>query len=419
MKKIFIPLLLIASITQSCKKEAGNQNDSLETLIKNKDIKGLQAYKERQKFKLDSINQVLGNVDAGLEKLGVSSLETGFVKVQKLELSNFVRYVSLQGNVTTDQDITITPEFSGKLTLYVKQGQRVGQGQVIGRVSDGGLQDQLKQAQINVAAMQANLQQVKSNANLSKIAYEKQAALWKQKIGSEFQYLQAKTNYESAQKMILATQNQVSAAQKQADFVRTNLSKTAIVAPFSGVVDEIITQSGQIVAMAPATPILKLISLGTMRVEAKVPETYLKTVRQGSGVELFFPTLNLKTQSSIRLTANYIDPATRTFTVQIPVKNEGGIIKPNLLAEVKIQDYVNPSALQIPSQFMYEDAAKKQYVFVAQNINGDTAIAKKIYVNSGEKSENTVEISTGLKAGDFVILDGSKNLTDGQKIKIQ
>lgn len=418
MKKIILPLAILVGVV-SCKKDAQSTDAKLETLINNKDIKGLQAYKDRQKYKMDSLNQVMSQIDAGLNKLGASDIASGFVKVQKLELSNFIHNIEIQGNVTTDQDITITPQFNGLLTLYVKEGQNVGRGQVIGRVSDGGLQDQLKQAQINVAAVNATLQQVKSNANLAKITYEKQAALWKQKIGSEFQYLQAKTNYESAQKMVLATQNQVSAAQKQADYVKTNLGKTAIVAPFSGVVDKIITQSGQVVAMAPATPILKLISLGTMRVEVKIPETYLARVNRGTGVKIFFPTLNKTVNSSIKLIGNYIDPATRTFTAQIPVSNEGGIIKPNLLAQVQIQDYVNSSALQAPAQFIYEDAAKRKYVFIATNVNGDTATAKKIMVNIGEKSENAVEITSGLKAGDFIILDGSKNLTDGQKIKIQ
>lgn len=418
MKKIILPLAILVGVV-SCKKDAQSTDAKLETLINNKDIKGLQAYKDRQKYKMDSLNQVMSQIDAGLNKLGASDIASGFVKVQKLELSNFIHNIEIQGNVTTDQDITITPQFNGLLTLYVKEGQNVGRGQVIGRVSDGGLQDQLKQAQINVAAVNATLQQVKSNANLAKITYEKQAALWKQKIGSEFQYLQAKTNYESAQKMVLATQNQVSAAQKQADYVKTNLGKTAIVAPFSGVVDKVITQSGQVVAMAPATPILKLVSLGTMRVEVKIPETYLARVNRGTGVKIFFPTLNKTVNSSIKLIGNYIDPATRTFTAQIPVSNEGGIIKPNLLAQVQIQDYVNSSALQAPAQFIYEDAAKRKYVFIATNVNGDTATAKKIMVNIGEKSENAVEITSGLKAGDFIILDGSKNLTDGQKIKIQ
>lgn len=417
MKKILIPLIALGSFTVACKKESQTTDVSLETLIKNKDVKGLQAYKERQKFKLDSINQVMGNIDAGLSTLGVSDVAAGYVKVQKLAPSNFVHSIEIQGNVTTDQDIMVQPQFAGTLSLYVKKGQRVGRGQVIGRVADGGLRDQYLQAQNAVMAAKAQVGSAQANTNLARIAYEKQAALWKQKIGSEFQYLQAKALYEASQKSVSALQSQVAGAERAAAAVNANLAKTAIVAPFSGVIDDVITQNGQVVS--PATNIVKLISLGTMRVEANVPETYLAKVRQGTSVKIFLPTLNKTLNSTVRLVGNYIDPATRTFKIEVPISGEGGIVKPNLLAQVQIQDYVNPNSIQIPAQYIYEDAAKRKYVFVATNVRGADAVAKKVMVNVGEKSENSVEIASGLNAGDTVILDGSKNLTDGQKIKVQ
>ena len=417
MKKIFIPLIALSVVAVSCKKETEVKDERLETLIKNKDVKGLQQYKDRQKFKLDSLNQVMGQIDAGLNKLGVTDVASGFVQAKKLEISNFVHSIEIQGNVTTDQDVMVQPQFAGTLSLYVKRGQNVGRGEVIGRVADGGLRDQYQQALISVSTIKAQLLAAQSNANLARIAYEKQSALWKQKIGSEFQYLQAKTNYEAAQKNISGLQSQVAATQKAADAVKANLAKTAIVAPFSGVIDDVITENGQVVS--PGTNIVKLISLGTMRVEAKVPETYLASVRRGTPVKIFLPTLNKTLNSSVRLVGNYIDPATRTFVIEIPISSEGGVVKPNLLAQVHIQDYVNPNAIQVPAQYVYEDAAKRKYVFIATNVNGQNAVAKKVVVNVGEKSENELEITTGLNAGDVIILDGSKNLTDGQKIKIQ
>lgn len=416
MKKIFLPLALILSLA-ACKKEGATQDKTLEALIKTKDVKGLQAYKDHQKAKLDSLNNIMSQVDQSLTSLGVSQT-TGYVSVIKLQPSVFSHNVEIQGNVTTDQDVNVKSQFNGTLTLFVKEGQRVSKGQVIGKIADGGLTDQHKQALIQVSAMNAQLQQVKSQANLAKITYEKQSALWKQKIGSEYQYLQAKTNYESAQKQISAAQSQVAATQKAADAVKEGLSKTTITAPFSGVIDKVLTQNGQAVSAAPASDIVKLISLGVMRVEAKVPETYLANIKPGTNVDIVFPALNKSVKSNVKLIGNYIDPATRTFVIQIPVANDGGYIKPNLLAQIKIQDYINPSAMQIPSQYIYEDAAHKNYVFIANNINGENGVAKKVYVEIGQKSENNVEITQGLKAGDTVITDGSKTLTDGQKLKI-
>lgn len=416
MKKIILPIMVMLSVA-ACKKETQVKDEKLETLIKNKDVKGLQAYKDRQKYKMDSLNKVMSNIDQNLTTLGVSTVAPGYVQVRKMEPSNFVHSIDIQGNVTTDQDVMVQPQFAGTLSLFVKEGQRVNRGQVIGRVADGGLKDQYLQAQNGVAAAQAQVASARANANLARIAYEKQAALWRQKIGSEFQYLQAKTTYEAAQKNISGLQSQVSGLQRAAAAVQANLNKTAIVAPFSGVIDDVITQNGQVVA--PGTNIVKLISLGTMKVVADVPETYLAKVRPGSGVKVFLPALNQTISSSVRLVGNYINPTNRTFKIEVPVTGQGGVVKPNLLAQVKIEDYTNANAMQVPAQYIYEDAAKRKFVFIATNVNGQNGIAKKVFVNEGEKSENTVEITTGLKAGDLVILDGSKNLTDAQKVKIE
>lgn len=415
MKKFIIPIVILTGLT-ACKKDNAVKDEKLEILIKNKDVKGLQAYKERQKFKMDSLNNVMSNIEGQLTAMGVSADANGVVSTQKLELTNFVHNVEIQGNVTTDQDVKVQPQFAGTLSLFVKKGQNVSKGQVIGRVADGGLRDQYLQAQNGVTGMKAQVASAQANTNLSRIAFEKQSALWKQKIGSEFQYLQAKANYDAGLKTVSAMQSQVQGLQRAADAVKANLAKTAIVAPFSGVIDEVITQNGQVVS--PGTDIVKLISLGMMRVEADVPESYLAKVRQGTSVKVFLPALNQTINSSIRLVGNYINPANRTFKIEIPVPGKGGIIKPNLLAQVKIEDYINPSAIQVPQKYIYEDAAKKSYVFVATNIKGNDAVAKKVMVNPGEKSEDAVEITTGLKAGDIIITDGSKNLSDGEKVKL-
>ena len=413
MKKIFLPILLSLAVI-SCKKE--NTDDTLADLIAKKDVKGLQAYRDQQQKRIDSINALLENVDQNLSTFGVNQTQ-GIVSILPLELTNFAHYIELQGNVTTDQDVAVQPQMPGTLTLYVRQGQYVGAGQVIGRVADGGLADQLKQAQIQVSAVKAQLQQVKSASELAKITYEKQASLWRQKIGSEIQFLQAKTNYESSVKQVSAVQSQVAATQKAADAVAATLSKTAIRAPFSGVIDEVMQQTGQVVS--PGMPIVKLINLTAMRVEAKVPETYLSNVKAGTSVIVDFPMLKKTVNSRVRLTSNFINPANRTFTIQVPIANQGGIIKPNLLAKVKIEDYFNPNAIVVPSQYIYEDAAYKSFVFVAKNVNGNQGVAKKVFITKGEKSENSIEIKSGLNKGDILITDGSKTLVDGQKIKIQ
>ena len=130
----------------------------------------------------------------------------------------FQRGISIQSNVSTEQDVVLYPEYAGSISWSVREGQKVGKGQVIANSNDGGMTSQLKQAQIQ--------------ADLAKTAYERQSRLWTQdKIGSEIQYLQSKSAYEASQKSISAIQSQ--------------LSRTKVKAPFSGTIDNLIMQSGQ------------------------------------------------------------------------------------------------------------------------------------------------------------------------------
>lgn len=385
MKKILFSSLLVLGL-YSCNKEAKIATANLQEMIKNKDAKGLQIYKDRQQFILDSINQNLDKANQTLSGLGVQTKE-GFVKIKTLQQEIFQHFLNVQGNVTTDKNVVVTPQFSGTLRLFVREGQMVSRGQKLGTIDDGGLNQNLNSAKIQM--------------ELARVSYTKQNNLWKQKIGSEMQLLQAKTNYE--------------VAQKQVEGIKQQLQKTIILAPFSGVIDGVLTQDGQFVS--PGSQVVKLINLSTMKVIADVPESYLSKVKRGSSVEIFLPAINQKIPTRVNLVGNFINPTNRTFKIEIPVQNYGGIVKPNLLAEVKIQDYLNASAIVVESPYIYEDALHKNFVYILRDIKNKQGIAKKNYIELGNKSENLVEIANGLKSGDVLVTDGGKSLSEGDKVK--
>ncbi len=381
-------LLLSALITVfvfSCKKEE-NKSINLQELIKNKDAKALQIYKDRQQFKIDSINKSLEQVNQTLLGIGIHTAAV-YVQVVPLQQEVFQHFLNVQGNVTTDQNVVVMPQFSGTLKLNVKEGQMVSRGQAIGSIDDGGLKQNLNSAKIQL--------------DLARVTFTKISNLWKQKIGSEMQLLQAKTNYEVAQRQVAGIQEQ--------------LKKTVIIAPFSGVIDQVLTQNGQFVS--PGSQVVKLINLSTMKVVADVSESYLSKVKRGTSVEIFLPAINQTIKTNINLVGNFINPTNRTFKVEIPVQNYGGVIKPNLLAEVKIQDYLNASTIVVEAPFVYEDAEHKNFVYVAHNKQANEAIAKKVIIEKGNVSENKVEITSGLTSGEMLITDGGKSISDGQKVK--
>jgi RND family efflux transporter MFP subunit len=373
MRKIQIITLLICTVfaIQSC----GDK------------VSKLKKEREELNKELAFLNEKLEEVNGEIDKLEPMKVEAVLVSAETMQLQNFEHFVDLQSSVKTDQDVMMYPEFAGTLKLYVREGQQVRAGQVIGEINDGGISQQLGQA--------------KAQANLAQTAFKKQEALWKQNIGSEIQYLQSKTNAEAAQKQVAAIQVQ--------------LGRTKLKAPFSGTIDKVIIQNGQVVA--PGMPIIQLVSLGQMKVEADVPENYISSVKQGSDVRIEIPNLNKKLQSKIVKVGSSINPSNRTFNIEIHIPNTDGTIKPNLMAKIKILDYKNPNAFIVPTQVVKQDAKNNFYVYTISKINKNEGVAKKTIIVKGKSSGNQTEVLMGLSPNDKVIIEGANNMSEGRKVK--
>ena len=287
------------------------------------------------------------------------------VTTVKVEAQNFIHYLELQGNVQTKQNLVIYPEMGGILEhVYVKEGQKVTKGQLLAKLDDGGLSQQLAQLQIQT--------------DLAKTTFDRQERLWNQKIGSEIQYLQAKSSFEAQQKLV----NQV----------KSQLAKTNVTAPFTGIVDDVITNQGSVVAPGQ-TPIIRIINLDNMYIETEVPESYISNVSVNKAVIVEIPILGKTIEGIIRQASNYINPANRTFKIEIAVPNKDGAIKPNLTAKLKINDYTNANAMLIPQSIISENAEGEQYIYLVNNKNTeDEATAQRFVITTGRTQGDVIEI---------------------------
>ncbi len=316
------------------------------------------------------------------------------VSVTTVNDTLFRHYVELQGSVDTKQNIVITPEMAGIMTLvYVKEGDQVKKGQRLAKIDDGGLAQQL--------------QQMKVQAALAQTTFERQQRLWNQNIGSEIEYLQAKANYEGQQNAINSMQEQ--------------LAKTTVTAPFSGVIDDVITEQGNVVA--PGTQLFRLVNLDDMYIEVEVPETYIADVNEGTSVKVEFPVLGETVESKVRQSSSFINPANRSFKIDVPVDNKNGRIKPNLTARLKINDYTQDNAILVPSAVVNENQEGDQYVMVATQVqeNGEqyaTGVAQRKIVKTGKTTTGMVEILEGLEKGDILIIEGARTVKQDQEIRI-
>ena len=376
MKKIIL-LPTLALLLFSCGKA---DNKSIESIIASNNTATISAKKAELQVQITQLEEALSKLDTVKEEV--------LVAIQPVKDSLFAHYLEIQGNINTKENVLIQPEIPGALVaLHVKAGQAVSKGQVLGRVDDGGMSEQLASIENQYA--------------LAKTTFERQKNLWSQKIGSEIQFLNAQTQMVSAQKAVAQ--------------LKAQLGKTVIKAPFTGVIDEVFVERGEVVSANPRG-LMRLVNLSNMYVSTMVPETYIGKLKIGTLVEVKLSALGKTYAGKVRQVASNINPSNRSFGIEIAVPNTDNLLRPNQVAKLKITDYVNPKALTVPSNSIQKDGQGNQFVFTATAVKGNTAIAKKTIITSGKSANNVTEILSGLNPKDLIVTDGANAISEGMKL---
>ena len=386
MKRIY-SILLLSILLASCGEQKKN---SVEKVLESDNLETIRKKRGELVNEQDAINEKIKLLDEKIATLDTVQ-HVPLITTITAKTEEFKHILELQGNVTTKDLLVITPEYNGILTnVYVKEGQQVSKGQTLAKIDDGGLSQQLAQLKIQ--------------ADLAKTTYERQKRLWDQNIGSEIQYLQAKSTYESQQEAVNQMQQQI--------------AKTVVKAPFSGTIDDVITEQGSVVA-AGASPLMRIVNLNNMYIETEVPERYVTDVVKNKDVVVELPVLNKKIDTKIRQAGDVINPANRTFKVEIEVPNKDKSIKPNLTAKLKINDYTNKEAILIPQSVISENAEGEQYVYVVTNKNEKgIGNAKRVIIETGKTQGDVIEILNGLETGAEIIKEGARSVRDGQSVEV-
>lgn len=374
MKKIlFLSGIVFALI-------ACNSNES-DTITK------LKEQKDSLKIVYDEIAQQIALIDEDLKALD-TTIRLPLITTNVVEKKTFEHFIDIQGAVDVGGNALVYPEAPGKvLSIRFKEGSKVNKGDLI--------------IQLDAGSLYSIIKEVETNYHLANDLFEKQNRLWKDKIGSEVQYIQAKSTKESLEQKLIT--------------LREQLDMYSIRAPFSGVIDKINPKVGE--AVNPAFPAVRVINYKEVYLTADVSENYILTIQEGSKVKVFFPALNKEFIAQIAYAGNYINPNNRTFKVNIDLGNFKGSLKPNLLADIKIRDFKADSAVVIFSKIIQQDRKGNEFIYVVKK-KGEKNITKKIIITTGLSYQKQTIVLSGLKGDEVYIDKGARSVQNGDLVEI-
>jgi len=308
------------------------------------------------------------------------------VELETLKLQQFQHFIEINGSVRAEKEVIISPETSGTIMrIHVEEGQKVKKGELI--------------VSLNSSIIRSNIRELETSLELANANYEKQAALWEQNIGTEMQYLQAKNNKESLERKLQT--------------LNAQLEMTKIRSPFQGIIDQIFIKEGELAT--PGIRILHIVNLSHLKVYGAVSESLLPNIMEGDLVSLGFPVYpNYLQQASIHRKGEVINEKSRTFKIEIKLKNGDNKLKPNMISKIRLNDFTAENALVVPSNIIKHDF-NGSFLYVAEK-NGDHLVAKKTYVKPGISYESKTLILEGLNKDEQIIVVGYNMVSSGAHI---
>ncbi len=374
MKKI-ISIILI-SLFFAC----GQSNDP-ETIKKQ-----IAEYKSQ----IADLENKIDELNTKLTEQGISANTVKRIRVKTLHLTpvHFSHFVHSVASLEAVKSAFISPEISGQVkTIHVHEGDYVKKGQLL--------------VSLNSDIIESNIKELETNLELAKTLYQKQEELWKQQIGSEIQYLEAKNKKESLESKL--------------NSLYIQLAKSKIKAPITGIVDLINVKEGEL-AM-PGAQIIQMVNISTFYVNADISEKFISVIKKGSPLKVSFPSFpDWKIDTKVYRIGSVINQSNRTFRVQAKIYNKNNMLKPNMLAKITFLDFEVDKALVVPSIIIKKDFKGSYLYIVAKDDKG--YIAQKKYVKTSLSNDEGTMITEGIKQGDKVIVKGYNLVKDGIAINV-
>ena len=353
---------------------------------------------EAKKSKLDelkaqlvTLNQEIQNLESEIQSedpdfINGNGLYT-LVSTITLQPQPFERKFEVRGSVDSRKNVQISAEAMGRVeSIYAREGDRVSKGQRL--------------LTLDATVLLNSIEELNTSLSLANTVFEKRERLWKQNIGSEIQYLEAKNNKEGLERRL--------------ETAKSQLRQYRVQAPFNGVVDEVQAKLGEMAQ--PGLPLIRIVSVDDMHLEADVSETYLGSLKSGDSVEIYFPSFGVNMSSVITSIGQVINQQNRTFSIEVVLPDSDIPYKPNLVAILKIRDYYQDTSLIVPSGLIQQDN-QGDFVYVLEEAEKGPQ-AKKVHVTVGKNYNSQTEILEGLEAGTQLIYEGHREVTNGGLVQL-
>ena len=367
----YASLLLLSFGVASC---AGNDLDA-----KKAELESLKSQLSELTTQIKTLEAELIAADPAFAAAAKKPLLITTVAATKGE---FTHFVEVTGSVLSKKNVNISSETGGRiLDIPAIQGMRMSKGQVL--------------AKIDSESIQRSIDELENNISLARTVFEKQERLWNQKIGTEIQYLEAKSRKEGLEKSLAS--------------LRTQLGRAAIKAPFNGTVETVRVRVGELVQ--PGSQMFQFVGESDLFIEADISESYISALAKGDSVEITFPSIKKTIITKVSATGSIINPNNRTFKVEVflPSLPE---VKPNMISVLKIQDYKNKESVIVPSHLIMADT-KGDYLFAVES-----GLAKKKYVTRGYTSGDQTEIVEGLTGTEVLVNKGFREVGDNFSVNV-
>jgi RND family efflux transporter MFP subunit len=369
MKNAFLTMVILATLV-ACKPSTDKKGEL-----------------DKLKTEREILNTKISKLEAELNPNQKKDEKAVQVKITKLETEPFNHFVEIQGVVDADQNVSVSPQMAGVVTnVYVREGSQVKKGDIL--------------ATLDAQVLKQSVEEVRTQLDMATIIYEKQKNLWDKKIGSEVQFLQARSTKESLERRIKTLQEQISMAN--------------VVSPISGSVESVPLRVGQMASPGLPTSSIRVINMSSAKITADISENFASRIKNGNQAFIKFPDTGQEIETKLSFTSRFIDPANRTFKIECRIAPKDFELRANMIAYVKIKDYTNESSLVLPVNIIQSNQDGK-FVYVAAK-DGDKTIAMRRKITTGMDYNGESEITSGLKTGDQVISAGFQNLKEGSPI---